>query len=272
MFKITVFLAVLLWPFSSFALESPWKSADYVQVKLSSAVEGTGQEAQIDAALEVQLAKGWHAYWRMPGDGGLAPVFDWGASENVAEVEPSWPVPRRFSEEGLNSFGYEDRVALPLRVKIASPGQAVKLDLKAAIMVCERICVPQDVAVMLEIPAAAATQSRTRALIDRMHDKIPHKGDLPGLRIDSTVIGPDALVVRVYAQRGFDNVDLFVEAGDLYLTAAPEITPDKDDPRTAFLRIAKPEGVENLAGVLMGRTLTLTLVDGAQAMEKDFPF
>ena len=271
MFKITVFLAVFLWPFSSFALESPWKSADYVQVKLSGAVEGVGQEAQIDAALEVQLAKGWHSYWRMPGDGGLAPVFDWSASENVEDVELSWPVPRRYSEEGLNSFGYEDRVAFPLRVKIASPGKAAKLDLKAAIMVCERICVPQDVAVALEIPAAAAVQSRTSALIGRMHDKVPHKGDLPGLRIDSAVIGPDALVVRVYAQRGFDNVDLFVESGDLYLTAAPEITPDKDDARAAFLRIARPESIENLASELMGRTLTLTLTDGAQAMEKDFP-
>lgn len=273
MFKIAAFLIAFLISSPARALETPWAASDYVQIKLLSAVDGVGQEKQIDAALELQLAAGWHAYWRMPGDAGLAPVFDWDGSENVAGVDVLWPVPKRFAEEGLNTFGYDGRVAFPLSVKIEKPGQAVKLNLKASIMVCEKICVPQDVAVGLEISAGAAEQGRNRALIDHMRGKVPHEGDLPDLRIDSVVLGPDALVVRVWSQQGFESADLFVESGDLYLTAAPEITPDKDDPRAAFLRIKKPEGVENLAQQLAGRTIKLTLTGGgALSIEREFPF
>lgn len=272
MFKMAAFLIALLWTFPAAALESSWAGADYVQIKLLSALEGTGQEKAFDAALEMQLAAGWHAYWRMPGDGGLAPVFDWSASENVENVAVEWPAPARFITEGLHSFGYENRAAFPLAVELAAPGQAAKLSLKASIMVCEKICVPQDISVALEIPAGNSTQGRNRAVIERMRDNVPHKGDLPGLLIDSAVLGPDALVVRAYAQQGWDDADLFVESGDLYMTAAPEITPDKNDPRAAFLRIAKPEGTGNLAQELSGKTVTLTLRNGAQAIERGFPF
>ena len=271
MFKIAAFLIAFSFSSPARALETPWAASDYVQIKLLSSVESVGQGGHVDAALELQLAAGWHAYWRMPGDAGLAPVFDWSASENVAGVDAAWPAPKRFVEEGLNTFGYEDRVAFPLSVKIEKPGQAAKLNLKASVMVCEKICVPQDVAVSLAIPAGAVEQGRNRALIEHMRGKVPHEGDLPDLRIDSVVLGPDALVARVWSQQGFEGMDLFVESGDLYLTTAPEIMPDKDDPRAAFLRIKKPEGVENLARQLMGRTITMTLVNGARAIEKDFP-
>lgn len=272
MLKIIFAFCLFFIAFPAHALESRWSGADYVQAKLLSSVETADDVAVMDAALQLRLAPGWHAYWRMPGDGGLAPVFDWSASENVKEVVVSWPVPRRFVIEGLNSFGYMDEVSFPLTVLPEIPGKKIKIVLNADIMVCETICVPQKISATLDIPEGKSTQGRHRAVIERMRESLPNKENLPGLRIDSLVIGPDALVVQVYSQKGFDDVDLFVESGDLFLTSAPEITPDKNAPRAALLRIKKPEGVDNLAKALAGRSLTLTLTDGAQAVEKGFSF
>lgn len=272
MFKMVLMFLLLFPSFPAHALESRWSAADYVQIKLLSAEETAGAAAAIDAALQIRLAPGWHAYWRMPGDGGLAPVFDWSASENVKDVVVSWPAPRRFVIEGLNSFGYEDEASFPLTVTPVTPGKKIALVLNADIMVCETICVPQKISVSLEIPESKGEQGRHRAMIAHMRDNLPKKENLPSLRIDSVVIGPDALVARVYAQQGFDGADLFVESGDLYLTAPPEVAADKDDSRAAFMRIGKPEGVNNLAESLAGRTVTLTFTDGGRAVEKSFSF
>jgi len=269
-FLLLIFL--LSAPHAAFALEAPWKSADYVQARLVSATDAAGDEKTIQAALELRLADGWHAYWRMPGDSGLPPALDWAASVNVENIEMSWPTPHRIEIMGLYSFGYEGRIMFPLSVAVKKTGEPVTLALTASVMVCESICVPQNLTLSLEIPAGAANAGRYGPVIAAAQDDVPHKGELPVLDIKSVVIGPDALVVRAWSAAKFDDADLFVESGDVLLTAPPQINPDKDDGRLAQLRIPKPEGVENLAKSLEGRKIVLTLTSGHKAIEKEFSF
>lgn len=266
------FILLLAIPRAAQALETSWESTDYVQARLVSASDATGDGKALEAALELRLADGWHAYWRMPGDSGLPPALDWAASANVDNVEMSWPTPRRIEIMGLYSFGYTDSVMFPLSIVPQEPGKPVTLSLKASVMVCESICVPQDLALSLEIPAGAAAEGRYGRVIGAARDDAPHKGDLPVLDIKGVVIGPDALVVRAWSAAKFDDADLFVESGDILLTAPPQIEPDKDDGRLAHLRIPKPEGVENLAKSLEGQKVILTLTNGQKAIEKEFDF
>ncbi|HEY8191354.1 MAG TPA: protein-disulfide reductase DsbD domain-containing protein [Alphaproteobacteria bacterium] len=273
MFKIIAFLAVFLLSLPAIALESPWVTADYVQAKLSSGIEGVGEEPAFDGLLEIRLGRGWHAYWRMPGEGGLPPVFDWNGSVNLKNAAIEWPLPQRFVTDGITSFGYNGNISFPLTITPEKPGEKVSLNLKASIMVCNEICVPQDVILMLDIPPGKAAQSRTKAMIEHARASVPNKGDLPSQKIESVVLGPDAMVVHVFSLRGLElETDLFVEAGDIYITAKPEIMPDEKDPRGAMLKIVKPEGMENMATALAGRIVTLTFTDGQQAIEKSFPF
>ena len=86
------------------------------------------------------------------------------------------------------------------------------------------------------------------------------------------MIGPEAVVVTAFSQAGFGKADLFVETGDFYVTAPPQITPDKNDPRRAMIRVAAPEGTENLAKEVSGKTVTLTLTNGRDAVEKTITF
>ena len=255
------------------AAESPWVSADYLQARLISApMVADGNPGAVQAALELRLGEGWHVFWRVPGDGGLPPKLDWSASENVDTVDISWPAPHRIETYGLYSFGYEEHVVLPLLVLRGAPDVPARIDLKADIMVCKDICVPQQAALSLDIPAQGTDGRRYEGVIARALAAVPLKEDTPGLKLDSMVLGPDAIVVRAYAAKGWEDADLFIESGDLYLTAPPQIEPDKDDARYATLRVAKPEGVENLFTALSGVPLALTLTAGGQAVEKNFNF
>lgn len=111
------------------------------------------------------------------------------------------------------------------------------------------------------------------ALIDQAWKALPFKEDRPDIKIESVVMGPKAIVVQAYLAQGFDQADLFVEAGsDLYIVTKPEINVDTKDPRKASMIIAAPEGTDNLAKAIMGKTLTLTLVKGDKALEKEFSF
>lgn len=243
-----------------------WASADYAQARL---VAGAGSDDAREAGLEVRLAPGWHSYWRMPGDAGLAPQMDWGGSENVRDVAVSYPVPRRFIDLDMHSFGYEGQYMMPLAVTVADAGRDARLVLDLNMMVCEKICVPQRLKAALDLPAQArvAPQAAVLAAV-----RVPREGDMPDLKVENMVIGPDALVARVYAARGFSRFDMFVESGDVYVTAKPEVTVDEKDPLYAQVKIAAPPGVANLYDAITGRTVTLTVTDGTNAIERNYDF
>lgn len=255
------------------AQESEWVKADYVDARLISAITAIGPEAgEFSAGLELRLQEGWHSYWRMPGEGGLPPRFDWTGSKNVKDVAIEWPVPWRIETFGLYSFGYKDQVILPLTVSLEESGAAAQVDLSADIMVCKDICVPQKVILHMEIAAGEAEDTTYKRQIDWTVSKLAVKGDIPALKIERLVLGPDALVINAFSQNRFEKADLYVEAGEDYIVAPPEITANEDDPRYAVIRVAAPESVDNLATALMNQTVTLTLIDGQKAIEKSFSF
>lgn len=260
--KLLSVLTLCLLAGTAQAAESPWVSADYAQARLIAGAERAG--------LEIRLAPGWHAYWRMPGDGGLAPQFDWSESKNLQEAKVQWPTPKRYEDAGLQSFGYEGQFILPLAVTATDAAQPMDLSLALNLMVCEKICVPQNLNLALNVPPGVA---------DGAHDarlsavKLPALDGTDKLKIENMVIGPDAMVARIYAPRGFEKLDVFVDAGEsLYVTARPEVAVDEKDPAYAMVRVAAPEGTENLFNEISGKKISVVVTDGADAIEKEFSF
>ena len=88
------------------------------------------------------MKEGWHTYWRRPGDSGIAPRFDWSASQNVAAVKLLWPVPQRFDAEGDMTVGYAHEVIWPVLVHAIDAKKPVRLALEMSYGVCADICVP----------------------------------------------------------------------------------------------------------------------------------
>lgn len=107
------------------------------------------------AAIEVRLAEGWHTYWRVPGEAGIPPEFDWSGSENLASVAYEWPRPRIIESYGMMSFGYEERLVLPVRLVPRDAGAPVAVSVTIDYGVCDDICMPAEATVVETVPVAA---------------------------------------------------------------------------------------------------------------------
>jgi suppressor for copper-sensitivity B len=266
------------------AAESDWAKGGHVQARLlavaAKAVPASAADpAHAYGALDIALDSGWHSYWRMPGEGGLAPVVKTEGSENLKEIKLIWPKPRRYETYGMYSFGYDNGFMLPFAIVPVKEDAPVRLNLALDIMVCNDICIPETLKLSLDVPAAKdkdAAQAEDARLIAAGLGKAPLEKDIPRLRIENLVLGPEALVATVFSQTGFGRSDLFVElAGakqDIYLTAPPAITVDDKDKRRAIMKIPAPAGSGNLADLVSGGKVILTLTAGNDAVSRSFQF
>ncbi len=256
------------------ALEGNWAESEYLKARIITGKNTVGSDKTIDAGLDLEMKPGWHIYWRMPGDGGLTPTVGKGESQNLKDLTIKWPTPIRFEFDGLYGFGYKEAALLPLTLTPEEPGNPLKLALKADIMVCNAICVPQKLDLTLDIPSGDGKLDEAQdKRLQTAQKKLPFTENRPDMKIENVVMGPKAIVVRAYLSQGFEGADLFVEGPESYVVAKPVITPETKDPRYASLVINAPEGVENLAADVMGKTLTLTLTNKkGQALERSFDF
>ncbi|MGB0719736.1 MAG: protein-disulfide reductase DsbD domain-containing protein [Bdellovibrionales bacterium] len=245
---------------------SDWVEVDNIRARLM-----TGEETDkgIEAALEVNLQEGWHSYWRVPGDAGLPPEFDWSGSDNIKDVQIFWPVPKRKKEIIFNTFGYDDAVLFPLEITREANDKAATADLALDIMICKDICIPQHLDLSLDIPPDSAAEAAHISAIKTARDALPKDNGHNGLIIQSAVIGADALVVNVTAENGLaENLDLLPDAGEVLLTSPPEVIIAQDTPNKAMIKIPKGEDTDNLSHALAGKTLSLILINGDHAVEK----
>lgn len=112
------------------------------------------------AAIEIRLAPGWHTYWRVPGEAGIPPSFDWSASKNLAAVGYEWPRPELFETEGMQTFGYEQALVLPVQLRPVDPAAPIEVALAAAFGVCSDICMAAEAKAALTLSPDAPEEGR----------------------------------------------------------------------------------------------------------------
>ncbi len=259
--------ALMIFVFPAVAGNDGWAVSDHMRVRLLSHVSSIGKTDMLHAALEVELADGWHTYWRVSGDSGLPPRFDWGASENVGDVQVHFPAPTRKNEQGFITFGHAGRFILPLDITLIEVGAAADVRLSAQIMICKDICIPQMVEASLHVPAGGGESSPHAMVLERARDKLPHVGNSDALGIENIILGKDALVLSVRAEDFAADMDVFAVLDDeIGLTAEPEFKAM--DENTVQIRIALHETLETPKG----HDVSITLVNGQDviAVEQQF--
>ncbi|HUR43277.1 MAG TPA: protein-disulfide reductase DsbD domain-containing protein, partial [Aestuariivirga sp.] len=102
---------------SAFGRPVPAQSADPYRVSL---VGGGRDGENWRAGVAIDLEEGWKTYWRMPGEAGIPPQFDWTKSAGISGVEIFYPLPQRLYDLSGETVGYERRVIFPLVVKRAT--------------------------------------------------------------------------------------------------------------------------------------------------------
>lgn len=95
--------------------------------------------------LELRPERGWHTYWRNPGDAGLPPRLQWDLPPGAVIGPVRYPTPERHAEGELLTFGYSRPHILLSRLRLATPPSAiVPLKLEARWLVCRDICIPEQ--------------------------------------------------------------------------------------------------------------------------------
>ncbi len=143
-----VLMLVLVAP--AVAATGDWAQGQKSRVRLvASGADGKGI---LNGAIEIALPPGWKTYWRNPGTAGIAPAFDFSASENLDQPAISFPVPKVVDDGYSVTNVYVGGVVLPFRATVANPSKPVALALTMHLGVCAEVCVPDEVTVHLTVP------------------------------------------------------------------------------------------------------------------------
>ena len=248
---------------------SDWFVTDQGRVRLVAATPGVGDAAVLSLGLEFHLEPHWKIYWRSPGDAGYPPRLDWAGSTNLADTQMSWPAPKRFSVQGLETVGYTDTVVFPITARLVQPGEAVRLQVALSYLTCSEICLPYDTKLALELPAGMpAGGGGFAGLIARNAARVPGDGSASGLTLSAaTIVSRDAplLELRVGSQRPLANPDAFVEGPAGVAFGAP-VLASGDAPGQSVLRL-RAYGSRAALERLVGERLTVTVTDGDRSVE-----
>lgn len=223
---------------------------------------GSGADGALVAGIEIAMERGAKTYWRVPGDSGVPPRFDWSGSSNIGEIEVRFPAPHRFSDGSGTSIGYAERVVLPVVVKPKDPQKPVELRLSADFAICERLCVPISTKAQVRLsPGQLATE-----LVEAL-ERVP-KAMAPagGLKVESCRVDRTMQPARIeVTTRGRGPLDLFAEGpSEDYVLPVPQPQDEAggEMQRFSFAFDGVPAGVH--AGTV---PLKLTLVSPEAAIE-----
>lgn len=149
------------------------------------------------AAVRLTLDPGWKTYWRAPGDAGIPPLFDWSRARNLSQVAISWPTPKVFVDNGMQSIGYKGQVVIPVYLTPSKPGKPIRLRTMMSLGVCADVCMPHEIKIdaMLDAPDLTPTPAIVAALADA-----PYGADEAGVRAVICSIQPTANGMEIKAQ------------------------------------------------------------------------
>jgi len=236
-----------------------WVRAERADLRLVSAVRSLAEgQSSTHLGLHIRLDEGWKLYWRNPGTAGLPPEIDWTESVNLASATIAWPAPKRFELFGLQSFGYEGEVVLPIEARLERAGAPASFRADVSYLVCREICVPGAASLTLSLGAGDGAPSAAAHLIGRSLGRVPASAEAVAISFAAEA-GPRGLTVTARGSLPFATPDLFVETVGAPDLPAPTVSLAEGGrlARFHFAAVSLPAA----------ERLRLTLVDGGLAVE-----
>lgn len=165
------------------AADNTWVSGktEFAKARLISQNSSISPESgEVLVAVEIQLAPGWHTYWKNPGDLGLAPSnIEWKLPEDWGASPFLFPVPDTFDgPEELNqtSFGYEDKAYYLAYLTKQSGAESVgplHFEVSFNFLICKELCIPEGFRLPLKIEAGEIAYSQHANLLTEVAAKVP---------------------------------------------------------------------------------------------------
>jgi len=130
-------------------------ATEQVQAQLVASVDAVRPGDQIVLGVQQRIIPHWHTYWRNPGDSGIATTIAWSLPPGASAGDIQWPVPSRFNLGPVTNLGYEKEVTLLSSVQVpddAKAGGSFPIQAKVNWLVCQEVCIPQEVQLELVLP------------------------------------------------------------------------------------------------------------------------
>ncbi|HEX9982188.1 MAG TPA: protein-disulfide reductase DsbD domain-containing protein [Thermoanaerobaculia bacterium] len=264
-------------PFVASAVHADVVSTPHVKAELLLEKPSVAPGESFDVALRLRMKDGWHTYWKHPGDSGEPTELTWKLPPGFTAGAIQWPYPQKISLAPLTTYGYEGEVTLLVPFKAASdakPGTTARLTANAYWMVCEKICIPEEVTLALDVPIgqgpvgpskpAASAFASTRA-------KLPIPAD------DWNIAASEEdgqFVLRIDPPQGValdGNVQFFAASGPLIEYSAPQTT--SVDGEVVTMKLVRSSYLTGTPRRINGILLAANRAGGGPAaFEFDVPF
>ena len=250
------------------AATGDWAQGQKTMIRLVAS--GTGADGAVDGAIEIVLPAGWKTYWRNPGTAGIAPVFDFSASHNLATPAVSFPVPEVVDDGFSVTNVYVGGVVLPFHAVVTDPRMPVDLALTVHLGVCQEVCVPDEVTARLTVPPGE-NDPATEAVLATARGRLPGPA-VPGVfAVDSIARqgGTDARpVFRIAATvPGDAEPKVLVEGPDDWAPYAPAFAGRDGGKALYDLKFSRLGAKTPIAGA----TIRVTMQAGGRAVEQTLP-
>ena len=153
-----------------------YQGKELVKAELMADTEAIVPGKVFTAGLLLRMAPGWHTYWKFSGDAGLPTELKWKLPPGWRVGELRWPIPLKTNDPGdIQTYGYQDEVLL--MQEIIPPAKIdnspVKLWAEANWLVCEKICIPGNGSLELELPISTTSRPANTELFARYRQLLP---------------------------------------------------------------------------------------------------
>lgn len=223
-----------------------WASTHNFAVDL---LDGGWLGARRAAALRIELDDGWKTYWRMPGNAGIPPDFNWSQSANAGNIEVLFPLPKRYQDVTGDTVGYRDQVTLPILIEPVDRAKPITLRLDLFLGVCEKICIPAKTKASLDLDAGG--NSGETYMFQEWIARVPVPATDPQPVSASTLAmeGSQPVLILSLAE---PVTDIFVEADGGAYFRKPDFAADGLSARLVIDNVKE-------AAKLIGKPLKLTI-------------
>ena len=173
---VALLAAMLLGSAGHAQLAQPGKNAIAASLIPESAIVVPGRTVTL--ALMMRPSKGWHGYWKNPGDSGMETQIAWDLPAGLTAGPIQYPVPERLIVAGLMNYVYKGDYAQLIDVKVpadVAPGTKLPIRAKVDYLACtDEICVPETANVAVDLKAGSAPGAQTNnAMFDRFRQALP---------------------------------------------------------------------------------------------------
>ena len=128
---------------------------------------------EVDLAIHMRPAPGWHGYWLNPGEAGFPMDVTWQLPRGFVAGPLRYPVPSRLEVAGLMNYVYEQDYAVLVRLRVPKDARGiVPVRAQAHWLACtDKICVPEQGTLSLDLRVGSGMPNR--AQFDRWRQALP---------------------------------------------------------------------------------------------------